>query len=204
MKSFSMLVAFLAGAAIGSSISFVMLKKKYDERMEEEFNKMVKELKNPKVVNFFNSLKDEPESSSKKEDKPNVTFNNYSDIIKSSGYSNDDEEEDDGILVNDLTGDPDALPVIIPPDEFGDEETYAQISLLYYADGVLADEQDHPFRSYDAICKDYEEHFGEYEDDAVYIRNDRLRTYYEILRSGKTYAEIIRKRPYLIKEDDDV
>lgn len=202
MKSLSVLVAFLAGAAIGSSISFVILKKKYDERMEEKFNKMVKELQNPEVTVFFNSLKEEPESSSKKENKPKATFNNYSGIIKSSGYSND-EEEDDEILVNDLTGDPDALPVIIPPDEFGDEETYAQISLLYYADGVLADEQDHPFRSYDVICKDFEEHFGEYEDDSVYIRNDRLRTYYEILRSEKTYEEIIRKRPYLIKEDDD-
>lgn len=29
-----------------------------------------------------------------------------------------------------------------PPEQFGDDEEYEQISLTYYADGVLADEND--------------------------------------------------------------
>ena len=31
---------------------------------------------------------------------------------------------------------------MIPPEQFGDDENYDQISLTYYADGVLADEND--------------------------------------------------------------
>lgn len=203
MKSLGTLLSFGIGAILGSSITFIVLKEEYDKRMEEEFKKMMDDLKKPSVVNFFNEHEKSEEKESDSIENPKThSVKEYDKFIKTSGYSSE-EEEDDDIVVNDLTGDPDAIPVIIPPDEFGDEETYHQISLLYYKDGVLADEKDHPFRSYDAIPRDFDEHFGEYEDDAVYVRNDRLRIYYEILRSEKTYAEVLRKQPYLAKEDDD-
>lgn len=200
MKSLEVFASFLIGAAIGSSITFIVLKEKYDKKMEEEFNKMVQDFKNPSVQNFY-STTNNIEQKKEPERKADSGFKEYSRLANIYSHSEPDDEDD--IVINDLTGDPNALPVIIPPDEFGDDETYAQISLLYYSDGVLADERDHPFRSYDSIPNDFEEHFGEYEDDAVYARNDRLRIYYEILRSEKTYAEVIRTRPYLTKEDDD-
>ena len=34
------------------------------------------------------------------------------------------------------------------------------------------------------------ERFGEYEDDVVYVRNDRLKSDFEILLSLKKYSEI--------------
>ena len=51
---------------------------------------------------------------------------------------------------------------------------------------MLTDENDKPVLSTKEIG-DALRHFGEYEDDAVYVRNDELKTDYEILRSEKDY-----------------
>ena len=39
-------------------------------------------------------------------------------------------------------------------------------------------------------------HFGEYEDDSVFVRNDRLKCDYEILMDTRTYSEILKERPH--------
>ena len=37
------------------------------------------------------------------------------------------------------------------------------------------------------VGDDFKKHFGEYEDDCVYVRNDNLDIDYEILLQGVTY-----------------
>ena len=39
-------------------------------------------------------------------------------------------------------------------------------------------------------------HFGEYEDDSVFVRNDRLKCDYEILLDQRTYSDVIKQRPH--------
>ena len=95
-------------------------------------------------------------------------------------------------------------PYVIPPSEFGDDEDYRQISLTFYADNLLAQEDY-------TLIEDVENtvgfeslgHFGEDEDDSVYVRNDRLKCYYEILLDDKNYCDVLRSKPYLLEEDDD-
>lgn len=49
---------------------------------------------------------------------------------------------------------------MIPPEQFGDDEEYEQISLTYYADGVLADENDEVIEDVeDAVGIDSLNHF---------------------------------------------
>ena len=89
---------------------------------------------------------------------------------------------------------PDANPVVIPPEEFGDDDTYHRISLVYYADGYLCDEDDLPLDDPDDVVgPNIASHFNEYEDDCAYVRNDKYHAYYEVLRSAKTFR----------KEDED-
>ena len=38
--------------------------------------------------------------------------------------------------------------------------------------------------------------FGEFEDDSVFVRNDRLRCDYEILMDERTYSEAQKERPH--------
>ena len=90
-----------------------------------------------------------------------------------------------------------AGPYVIPPEQFGDDEEYEQISLTYYADGVLADENDEVIEDVeDAVGIDSLNHFGEYEDDSVFVRNDARKCDYEILLDQRTYSEVVEDMPH--------
>lgn len=205
------IAAFGIGVALGGAISFLFCKKWADSEIEKAYEKMKADFQKPQVINYFQGKTKDSEKEEKTEEKPKVTkeeVNAYMKKVQDLGYSNYEDEDDPSDeeiepVAYELNGDPDAIPVIIPPDEFGDEETYAQISLIYYTDGILADDTDHVFGNRTDIPRDFEDHFGEYEDDAVYVRNDRLRIYYEILRSLKSYEELLEQRPYLREENDD-
>lgn len=84
---------------------------------------------------------------------------------------------------------------VISPDEFGEEDDYAQVSLTYYADGILADENGVIIDDVEEIVGDALDHFGEYEDDSVFCRNDPKRCDYEILRDLRRYADVRRSFP---------
>ena len=67
------------------------------------------------------------------------------------------------------------------------------ISLSQYSDGVLADDDDEKMADDEVdevVGADYAEHFGEYEDDSVFIRNDKLKCDYEILLDQRKYSEL--------------
>ena len=55
----------------------------------------------------------------------------------------------------------------------------------YIDDEPLTDDQIE-----DLIGEDSLSHFGEYEDDSVFVRNDRLRTDYEILADTRRYGDV--------------
>ena len=81
-------------------------------------------------------------------------------------------------------------PYVITPEEF-DEEGYETISLTYYADGVLTDEQDFPIEDVeDTVGNDALNSFGEYEDDSVYVRDDDKGIDYEILLDVRKYSDL--------------
>lgn len=89
-------------------------------------------------------------------------------------------------------------PYVISPDDYGENDNYTQISLVYYAgDGVLADDEDEVVEDIeDTVGEDFAEHFGEYEDDSVFIRNDRLRCDYEILRDNRSFSDVVEGSNY--------
>ena len=79
-------------------------------------------------------------------------------------------------------------PYVISPDEFGELDDYDTASLLYFADGVVADMEMNPVDDIDEIIGEASlDHFGEYEDDSVYVRNDRLRIDYEVLKDLRNF-----------------
>ena len=86
---------------------------------------------------------------------------------------------------------------IIAPEEFGEFEDYEKISLTYYSDDILADENDDPVDEFeDIVGEDFPDHFGEYEDDSVFIRNDRLKSDYEILYDSRKYSDVVKLQPH--------
>ena len=43
-------------------------------------------------------------------------------------------------------------------------------------------------------------HFGEYEDDSVFVRNDRLKCDYEILLDQRNYSDVTKTMPHRVEE----
>lgn len=88
-------------------------------------------------------------------------------------------------------------PQIIPPESFGLEDDYDRITYFWYMDEVLCDEKDNPIKgdiTY-IVGKDFMNHYGEYEDDAVYIKNDALKLYIEVLKEFQTYEDYRKRNP---------
>lgn len=82
-------------------------------------------------------------------------------------------------------------PYIISPEEFGEADGYRTESLSYYSDHVLADEDDHKIDNVDTVVGlDSLAHFGEYEDDAVHVRNPRLKCDYEIILDPRRFVDL--------------
>ena len=91
-------------------------------------------------------------------------------------------------------------PYVITPEEFDplddSPEAYEKITLTYYADDILADDGDIVVDDVEfVIGSEALESFGEYEEDAVYVRNDKLKTEYEIVRDERNYIDVAADIP---------
>ena len=182
---------FAAGAAIGVVATKKFFQTKYEQIAKEEIEsvKDVYTYKKPDVDEDESSDEDEPEPSQKELankaiNKPNVM--EYADILKKEGYvrysdvKEEIEEEDEEEVTH---------PYVIPPDSFG--EDYETVSLTYYADGVLEDDFEGVIRNPEELVgSEYPEHFGEYEDDTVFVRNNEKQIDYEICRDHRPYSEV--------------
>lgn len=194
-KNIAYLAIFASGVAIGSVASWIFVKKKYEQIAQEDFLSRKETLAKKK--------KEALESEENVKD-----LNDIGTDYASSFMPTDEEIATNDELVSDYISDSPinsyGKPYVIPPSEFGDDEDYRQISLTFYADNLLAQEDY-------TLIEDVENtvgfeslgHFGEYEDDSVYVKNDRLKCYYEILLDDKNYCDVLRSKPYLLEEDDD-
>ena len=87
-------------------------------------------------------------------------------------------------------------PYVISPFDFGEIDGYNQISLTYYADGILEDDANDIVTDVDELIGAGSLNtFGEYEDDSVFVRNEYLRTDFEILKDYRTYEEATGNSP---------
>ena len=187
MNKLKAMFIFATGAAVGSVVTWKLLKTKYEQIAQEEIDS-VKEA-------FFKSMDDEDDemdcSDEDEEDEPEVSTMKYAAILQRENYS-DVSEDSDEVVIDD--------PYVIPPEEFG-ERDYEEISLTYYSDGILADENDDIVEDVEK-CVGFESlsHFGEYEDDSVFVRNERLEVDYEILLDTRKYSDIMKTRPRPMEE----
>ena len=188
-KYISLLVAFAAGWIVGYYTTNKMAENKYKQIAQEEIDAVTAAFNRNKGENSISP----PFSESKGED---VVV--YTDIMRKHGYLDVSDEETKEILESHKA------PYVITPDEFGCNPEYEQISFTFYADQVLVDDGDRVMTSDEieaSIGLDSLTHFGEYEEDAVHVRNDRRRCEYEILFDYRNYSDVLKDKPYLNQED---
>lgn len=202
------IISFAAGAAIGSVATLMSIKNKYEQIAKEEIEEVREVYMN--AIRKTKDVDDEHEESTPVNEAPKVAeLKSYKDVMDESGYINygniteaeveemvkektkEIVEECNDILKKTEDKVNKNKPYVINPDDFGDD--YNTITLVYYKDNVVTtydtDEVLTDKEIEDLIGEESLSHFGEYEEDSVFVRNDARKIDYEILRSEETYSD---------------
>ena len=215
MKTLQTILIVIASAGISGATGYFIAKKKYEKKADEEiesvkkaFNEHLNELTKsgenidiPMTRNGYSkySKKKLSEKKTKKESdrEPLPTdpvavanYIDYSAPYRTSSKSVKTEkkfvEDEKGAASNDE-------PYIISPDDFM-ASSYESSTLLYYADGVLADSDNNVISSYIGLIGPKAlNSFGQYQEDTVFVRNDKLKTDFEIILDTREFSKIRRE-----------
>jgi hypothetical protein len=177
----SKILTFVAGAGIGSFLSWYFTKNKYEKLAQEEIA----------IVREYYRKKNDDEEPKQEEVKPAASKLEDPDVevyihrVADLGYGPALEHNDCSV------------PYVIEPEAF-DTIGYETVTLSYYADDILADEEDKILPNAEsAVGLLFADHFGEYEEDTVFIRNDALRIDFEICRDTRNYYDVAAPGDYL-------
>ena len=199
---------FAAGAAIGSAVTWKIVKTKYERITQEEIESVKKEYNN--LINLTKKEKSvqnesEDETSDDEEYYPDdderelteherqmVEYYKLTSRYRGSsdtengkeGDEGEEEESDDELYDNG--------PYAISPEDFNNSPGYSCQPLDYYSDGILADGWGIEVDIDDTIGEEALNHFDEYVDDVVYVRNEAKEIDYEVTRDPRTYEEAVR------------
>ena len=196
-RKLSNVLLFTAGVAVGSLVTWRYFKSKY-EVVEDEIEEKTEEPEGESEEESPEVL----ESKSNYGKKP--PLKEYVKMVEDNGYvPKTHMEEVEEEIANGELGDKDIYePFIIRPDEYGELHAYETLSLNYYADGVLTDELDNPIEDVESLVPaDFADHFGEYDDNAVFVRNDNLECDYEILRDLRKFTDVVGEYPYPTEDE---
>lgn len=195
-RKLSNVLLFTAGVAVGSLVTWRYFKSKY-EVVEDEIEEKTEEAEGE-------SEEDDPEVLESKMSYKKPPLKEYVKMVEDNGYMPKTHmEEVEEEIANGEWDDKDVYePFIIRPDEYGELHAYETLSLNYYADGVLTDELDNPIEDVESLVPaDFADHFGEYDDNAVFVRNDNLECDYEILRDLRKFTDVVGEYPYPTEDE---
>lgn len=193
---------FTAGATIGSLVTWKFVKTKYERILQEEidsFKETYAQCMSGETTTGSDDDADENVQNECDDDFPESVMTEYTTLARRYGEPSGDNTE----TVKGGEGDDDDFPyingpVVISPEEFGngnfDHDLYC---LTYYADGVLANDWWETLNIEDTIGEEALEHFGDYTDDVVHVRNEREKADYEVTRDPRNYADLIANDPLM-------
>lgn len=206
-------IMFTVGAAIGSAVTWKVLKTKYEQiaqdeidSVKEEYLSLMQKMKKKLQDDVVNAKPQENDISEVEDDnycddtsrdfteqdmveyhKLAGSYHKTSDI-KENNEKGEDTEEVEVAYING--------PYVISPDDFAcSPPGFNAQPLDYFADGVLADSWGYEVDIEETIGEDALNHFGEYDDDIVYVRNERTEIDYEVSRDPRTYDEAVPNKP---------
>lgn len=182
------LIFFAAGSAAGFMAAQKLLKDKYEQLAQAEIDSVKAVFRKHETAKGEKPTETKTDPAPEASERERISYRKYGESLK---YIQKQEEPQ-----------VEMKPRIISPDEFGEQDGYDEISLTYYADRTLTDDHDHPMSDdeiEETVGKESLRHFGEYEPDSVFVRNDRLKADYEILMDQRTYAQVLEEKPWLAR-----
>lgn len=189
------LFIFAVGAAAGAVATWKFLNDKYEKLYHEEVE-AYKEYHKEKSEKTEPESKPEPEQKKEapKTESSDPLMDKLRDTVERAGYTDYSTTKE-----KQEPEEKDIRPYVIRPEELGDQIGYDVIELTYYADGVVAEEDDVMDDVDEVIGIDSLGHFGQFEEDAVCVRNDRLKCDYQIILDERTYSDVIDKEPHRMR-----
>lgn len=211
MGRYNVALAFLAGTVLGGATVWYMTKERYAQLAEEEINSVkaayakrerAKEKSDEAMRRYKGEDMGTPDPAA---EGPKATPAVSTKIVEKGSISEYAQRIQNGAPMeysrttaapkpaapedSAQSGVSSSIPYTISPDEFKELDGYTAVSLTYFADGVLADENGIIIDDVEEMVGDALSRFGEYEEDAVYVRNDAKRCDYEVLLDEREYAE---------------
>lgn len=198
-KLFSV-VSFAVGAAIGSAVTWKLVKNKYEQIAQEEiddvrayYKKRLEAFEEDETEELPQNNDTAPTGYSKlTNDKPDIM--EYAAKIKELQYADREDDQVEDEEENYVEEEEDSMkdePYVISAEEF-DEIGYDTETLTYFADGVLTDWYNEPVDNPDEMVgSETLAKFDELADgDTVFVRNDNHATDYEIQRDYRNYKDV--------------
>lgn len=180
-------IVFAFGAAVGGVIGYIYASKHRDEyeiindNNEEETDKKdethvglnIKAWEKPPITDYVKMYKGENEN----------TMMNVNDITTRP-------VDDSDLIVSTKESEKDYKITLLTPDEFDEEANKGNaVELHYYEDGILADDDDNVINDIDEfIGLESLKHFGEFEDNLLFVKNNGTDIAYEVVYENTTYA----------------
>lgn len=199
---------FLAGAAVGSVVTWKVVEKRYRDLADEEIESVKETFRNRLV----NDTEEEKETVVQKEENSEVVKNRerIEEIIKNNNYQVgvdtaeegtesqqveeiievEDDEEDYTVPVE--VGNNSSVPYVISEEEYG-EFGNEEKTLIYYSDYILTDEDDDVITDPESVIGNALKEFDKPTTvpiERVYVRDEANEIDYIILRSEKSYSEV--------------
>lgn len=187
-SKFAFGLGLFIGASTGAVVSWRLLKKKYDQIINEEVASMREEIAamrnaEPEKEATEEEVKSEPENEAVELPEEAAS------AMRRYDRTNDNIQKEGPIVMK-------KTPYVISPEEFGEfeDDGYECETLTLYADKLLAYLNDDIVEDIEGTVGDALDHFGEYDDDAVYVRNENLKTDFEILRCNEKYMDVYLRK----------
>lgn len=205
MRSTIKVVAgFALGLASGAFGAWCIAKKRYEEIAQEEIDS-VKEVYASKMVEANKTIKERFEfgEAEDPDETPEIDpeeVEECEEVIERLDYTrySTPEEEKKGPKPEPVKKVGQEKPYVIDESEFGENEDYETITLIWYSDKILADDMDEIVEDVDETVG-YEAlgYLGEDKGQEVLVRNDRRKCDYSVEYSQRTYEEVLEAKPYL-------
>ena len=204
---------FVAGAALGAGGTYLVMKKHFETKLEDEVNAVRNEIN--RIVNKPADPEEEPHEEAsvepKKDEHIPETHEEYVNMIVN--YNKNKTEETKGAsdvaeaeakeIVNGIPKPKKEGkkkkskyrdPFEINLDDWEYENGYAKVDCAVYQDGYLVDEDDSVLEPAESISRDMYKKVQDYGDSPggiFYVRNERLEIDYRVVLSPHTYEEVI-------------
>lgn len=191
--------AFIAGVGAGYIVTKKVIESQYEVvEIEEDVEVECDDINNVDV----DENKEVIETS--KKETPDHSIDDYKRVISGLNYDTDEEEfeelsEDDVVEVDYIDEPPiiKDIPYNISPDDFESLSSYESDEYTLYADGYVTDSYGLPIDKETIIeCfgMDFDQYFGSYADNQIWIRNDKLKMDFSIIKDIDNFEEVAPPR----------